>query len=294
MKSAPAIHTARGIFTTSHAAWIMGIVNVTDNSFYEASRVTQVDDSSVEKAVTYALQLVSDGADIIDLGAESTRPGSAYVSEDEELRRLIPVVKGIRDKSDVLISIDTRKSAVFAQCVAVGADILNDVSALEDGGDELALFAASHNTPVILMHKRGIPREMQDNTVYTDVVAEVERYLQQRFEYACSIGIAPERIILDAGIGFGKDLKSNIALMQSSSRFLDSFPESHRPNQVLMGLSRKTCIGEMTGKSVEKRLAGTVTADILCVQYGATILRVHDVAETRDSLSVLEYMSERI
>lgn len=294
MNKAPSLHLARGEKTTPHCAWLMGIVNVTDNSFYKGSRIPQTDGESAAKAVEYALQLVEQGAEIIDLGAESTRPGSEYVPEEEELRRLLPVVKGIREKSDVIISIDTRKSNVFAQCFALGADILNDVSALEDGGDELADFCASVHAPVILMHKRGIPREMQQNTVYTDVVQVVQDYLHQRFEYAVAHGITPEKIILDAGIGFGKDLPSNVALMNASRRMLDSFPSESRPNQVLMGLSRKTCIGEMTGQPVESRLAGTLAADLLCVQQGATILRVHDVAETRDTLSVLEYMSERI
>ncbi len=294
MTSAPPLYLARGVKTTGHCAWIMGIVNVTDNSFYEGSRIPQTDDESARKAVEYALQLVAQGAEIIDLGAESTRPGSEYVSEEEELRRLLPVVQGIRKKSDVIISIDTRKANVFAQCFALGADILNDVSALEDGGDTLTDFCASVHSPVILMHKRGIPREMQQNTVYTDVVQVVQEYLHQRFEYAVAHGIAPEKIILDAGIGFGKDLPSNVALMNASRRILESFSSECRPDQILMGLSRKTCIGEMTGQPVELRLAGTLAADLLCIQQGATILRVHDVAETRDTLSVLEYMSERI
>ncbi len=294
MNTAPDLHLARGIRSTSHAAWIMGIVNVTDNSFYEASRITQTGSTeSRQQAIDYALKLVSEGAEIIDLGAESTRPGSDYVPEEEELRRLLPVVRGIREKSDVIISIDTRKTHVFEQCAALGADILNDVSALEDGGDALARFCADAGVPVILMHKRGIPREMQQNTMYTDVVAVVQEYLHQRVSYAVSAGIAPEKIILDAGIGFGKGLEENVALMNASSRILESFPSGQRPNQVLMGLSRKNCIGAMTGRPVEQRLAGTLAADLLCVQRGATILRVHDVAETRDTLSVLEFMSER-
>lgn len=294
MISAPPLYLARGVRSTSHCAWLMGIVNVTDNSFYEKSRIAQIDHASVDQAVEYALRLVADGAEIIDLGAESTRPGSSYISEEEELQRLLPVLEGIRKHSDVIISIDTRKTAVFAQCSALGADILNDVSALEDGGEALADLAAETGTPVILMHKRGIPREMQQNTVYTDVVQVVEDYLHERFEFAVAHGIAPEKIILDAGIGFGKDLPSNVALMHASRRFLESFPEDRRPLHVLMGLSRKTCIGDMTGKPVDQRLAGTLAADILSVQAGATMVRVHDVAETRDTLSVLEYMSERI
>ena len=256
---------------TERPALIMGIVNATPDSFFAGSRGGAAD----------ALRLIDEGADIIDIGGESTRPGSSYVDCDEEIRRIVPVIEEIRRHSAVPVSVDTRKKAVMEAAYNAGADILNDVSALEDDGD-MASFAAATGIPVILMHKRGIPSDMQRNTSYADVCAEVGGYLDSRAQYAVAQGIAPEKIIVDPGIGFGKDLAANRALIAGCGQLCGGrFP-------VLMALSRKTCIGEMTGEAVEGRLYGTLAADLLAVLKGASLVRVHDVAPCRNTLDVLK------
>lgn len=259
------------IITTKNPAFVMGIVNCTPDSFYDKSR----------GATDYALSLIEQGADLLDLGGESTRPGAQYVSEEEELKRVVPVVQSIRKYSDIPISIDTRRYSVFKACYENGADILNDISALEDD-DKLGSYAASVNVPVILMHKRGIPDNMQaDYVPYDNVFNQVNDYLQSRVDYAIKCGIREENIILDPGIGFGKSLEDNKILIARCGELLQGrYP-------VLMALSRKRCIGEMTGKEVSERLYGTLTADIIAVLKGAFMVRVHDVAPAVDTLSVL-------
>ena len=255
---------------TALPAFVMGIVNVTPDSFYEKSR----------GGSEHARKLIDEGACILDLGGESSRPGSAYVSAEEEMGRLLPVIKEIRKISDIPISVDTRKYEVMKACCDCGADILNDISALEDD-EKLARFCAETKIPVILMHKRGNPDSMQKNTEYKDVFGEVNSYLMSRVEYALGQGIAREKIWLDAGIGFGKNLAGNMELMRRCSEIGGGeFP-------LVMALSRKTCIGELTGRAVEDRLAGTLAANLLCVEKGAAVIRVHDVKESVDSLKVL-------
>jgi len=261
---------------TELPAFVMGIVNATPDSFWPSSRT-----QSTAAGAESAFALVEAGADIIDIGGESTRPGSDYVSEAEELSRVIPLVREIRRISSVPISIDTRKSAVMRAALDEGADICNDISALADD-PALADVAASAGIPVILMHKAGIPAHMQDAPAYQDVVAEVRAFLCERAAFAVSKGIAQDRIILDPGIGFGKRQSDNIALIREVSILASTgFP-------VLMALSRKSCIGYMTGREVADRLAGTLTANLVSVLGGASILRVHDVAETLDMLAVLK------
>ncbi|WP_027727907.1 dihydropteroate synthase [Treponema sp. C6A8] len=257
--------------TTDLPAFVMGIVNATPDSFFSGSR------GGIERA----LQLIEEGADLLDLGAESTRPGSEYVSEEEEIRRLIPLIKEIRKNSDIPLSIDTRKAAVFKAAVEAGADILNDISALEDA-PELADFCAKKGLPVILMHKRGNPGTMQKNTAYTDCFSEVNDYLIERAAFAEKSGIAAEKIILDPGIGFGKNTRDNFQLIRRCGELAGG------KYNVLMALSRKTCIGEATGRAVEDRLYGTLAADLVAVQKGAFMVRVHDVKETVDTLKVLK------
>lgn len=252
-------------------AFIMGIVNATPDSFFSQSR------GGIERA----LQLIEEDADLLDLGAESTRPGSEYVSEEEEIRRLIPLIKEIRKHSDIPLSIDTRKAAVFKAAVEAGADILNDISALEDA-PELADFCAENKLPVILMHKRGNPGTMQKNTEYKDCFSEVNDYLSRRADFVLSKGIAPEKIILDPGIGFGKNAADNFQLIRRCGELCNG------KYKVLMALSRKTCLGEATGRPVEERLAGTLAADLLAVQKGAFMIRVHDVKEAVDTMKVLK------
>ena len=258
-------------------AFIMAILNATPDSFWEGSR----GGFSVAAACDSALGLVAEGADVIDIGGESTRPGAAYVSEDEELARVIPLVRAIRKRSPVPISIDTRKSRVLEAALAEGADILNDVSALADD-PAMAGLAARSRVPVILMHKRGTPESMQANPEYANPVREVRDELLSRARFALEAGIAKDRIILDPGIGFGKRYEDNLALIAGLAEIVEcGYP-------VLMALSRKSCIGTMTGRDVADRLSGTLAANLLAVERGAFMLRVHDVAETRDMLRVLQ------
>ena len=276
---------------TENPSFIMGIINANNNSFWKESRFTG------QKAINQALKMIDEGADILDIGAESTRPGAKYISEKEELKSLLPLIKEIRKQSNIPISIDTRKMSVMKACFEEGANILNDISALEDD-ENMASFAAEVKIPVVLMHKKGLPLTMQNNPQYEDVISEVSNYLLKRCEYAILKGIEPEKIILDAGIGFGKNLNHNKNLIISSSKILQNVQNGleynnkiltnneNIPSHIIMALSRKTCIGELTSKKVDERLAGTLAANLLAVENGATILRVHDVKETRDMLLV--------
>lgn len=257
--------------STGLPAFVIGIVNATPDSFFSDSR------GGIERAK----QLIEQGADILDIGGESTKPGNPYISAEEELARVIPVIQGIRKFSDIPLSVDTRKLAVMKSAYENGADILNDVSALEDDS-EMARWCGEQNIPVILMHKRGTPQTMQLNTEYKDIFNEVNEYFNQRIAYAHENGIKDENIILDPGIGFGKKLEQNVTLIKQCGKL----GEGKYP--VLMALSRKTCVGEITGRPTEERMAGTISADLISVINGATLLRVHDVAETVDSLKILK------
>ncbi len=258
------------VITTDKSAFIMGILNATPDSFWSNSR------GGADKA----LQLIEDGADILDIGAESTRPGSLYVSEEEEISRIIPVLKEIRRHSNIPVSIDTRKKRVFEACFNEGADILNDVSALEDD-EKLGTYCADKKVPVILMHKRNTPDKMQENTDYRDIFEDVNRYLKSRIEFALGQGISADKIIVDPGIGFGKNSRDNCILIKRCGELCEGeFP-------VLMALSRKTVIGNLTGREVQDRLYGTLAADIIAVLKGASLIRVHDVKETVDTMAVL-------
>ena len=259
------------MISTKLDALVMGIVNVTPDSFHEKSR----------GGIELAKRLIEEGADIIDLGAESTRPGSDYISEEEEIRRLIPVIKEIRKISDIPLSIDTRKYEVMKAAFEEGADILNDISAMEDD-PRLFDFCAQTKIPVILMHKRGIPSSMQKNTDYSNCFEEVDKYLSERARLAEEKGIESEKIILDPGIGFGKSVEDNFLLMKNCGKLCQG------RYKVLMALSRKSCIGAVTGRETADRLCGSVSADLLSVLAGASLIRVHDVKEAVDSLKVLK------
>lgn len=275
------LRLARGIVSTEMPAFVMGIVNATDDSFWEGSRA-----SSLESGIGLALGLVERGADILDIGGESTRPGAAYVGETEEIARVAPLVREIRKRTDVPISVDTRKASVMRAALGEGADICNDVSALEDD-PALAPLVAESGIPVVLMHKRGVPGTMQHAPAYRDVVGEVASYLFSRAESALSAGIARDRIILDPGIGFGKRVEDNCALVANLAKIAaGGYP-------VLMGHSRKSFIGAITGRATEDRLAGTLAVALVSVLNGATFLRVHDVAETMDTLMVLREIHDR-
>jgi len=253
---------------------VVGIVNVTPDSFSDGGK-----HDTFEAAVAHALRLVAEGADAIDVGGESTRPGADAVPFEEELRRVIPVIERLARESAVPISIDTSKPEVMRAAVAVGAGMINDVYALRrDGALETA---ASLGVPVVLMHMQGEPRSMQAAPHYDDVVAEVHRFLAERIFAAEMAGIAKKNIVIDPGFGFGKTVAHNLALLAQ----LERFTELGVP--VLAGLSRKKTIGDLTGRSdPHERVHGSVAAALVAVQRGAMLLRVHDVAATMDALTV--------
>lgn len=255
---------------TKNDAFVAGIVNVNSDSFWKESR----------GGFRLAKKLIDDKADLLDIGAESSRPGSHYISEKDELKALIPVIRKIRKYSDIPLSIDTRKKNVIKACVEEGADILNDISAMEDD-PEMARYCAESKIPVILMHKRQNPDIMQKYTDYKDVFSEVQEYLYMRINYARDAGIDESKIIIDPGIGFAKDLNANLKLIKSCGELCGhKYP-------LMMALSRKSCLGQITGRKVNERLAATLACDLYSVINGASFVRVHDVKETVDTLSVL-------
>lgn len=256
---------------------IMGIVNVTPDSFSDGG---QHDTGGA--AVAHGLALAEAGADILDIGGESTRPGSDAVPVEEELRRVIPVIEGLRAKTDALISIDTRKAEVMQRAAAAGADILNDVSALTH--DPAALdVAAESGLPVMLMHAQGDPKTMNDNPQYSDVVLDVFDFLEQRIRACMEAGIPKSRLIADPGIGFGKHLHHNVAVLNAMSLYHGlGVP-------VLLGASRKKLIGQLCNVEAPRdRVPGSIAAALHSVSQGVQIVRVHDVAETRQALAVWE------
>jgi len=256
--------------------YVMGILNCTPDSFYPGSRVLESG-----QALEQAWSMIDAGADILDIGGESTRPGADPVDTVQEIERVIPVIVGIRKRSDVLISIDTRKTDVAEKALDAGADLVNDVSALR-GNRPLAECIAARGVPVILMHMRGEPKNMQENPYYEDTIAEVIEELSGSIDFALSSGIGEDRIIIDPGIGFGKRCQDNLAII----RGLGSLRSLGYP--VLIGLSRKSFIGTVLDKPVEERLIGTVATNMLALMNGADILRVHDVAEAVDTVKIFE------
>ena len=257
-------------------AYIAGIVNATPDSFWEESRVPFGSTLAVNEAVERALALAEAGADILDIGAESTRPGARLVEGEEEAMRLIPIIEGIRKYSSIPISVDTRKASVMKAAFDAGADILNDVSALEDD-EALMPFCAAACIPVVLMHGGG---ERQSARAGSREPAGVLSYLLERAKAAQEAGIKKEKIILDPGIGFAKSAEESIALIKS----IDIF--ANKGYNVLVGVSRKSCIGAITGQDAAERLSGSLAAEMFAVTRGASVLRVHDVKETRDILAV--------
>ncbi|MEE9346855.1 MAG: dihydropteroate synthase [Robiginitomaculum sp.] len=252
---------------------IMGILNVTPDSFSDGGRFY-----ALEQAVTRGLAMIDEGADILDIGGESTRPGAQEISVDEELSRTIPVITALRAQTrdrdlDITLSIDTRKSAVASAAIHAGADIWNDVSALSFDENSLGV-AAELGCPVILMHAQGRPETMQDNPQYHDVVADVCAYLSARAQAAIAAGIEPRNITLDPGIGFGKSLDDNLALI---ARLAEIKALGY---DLLMGASRKSFIGRVDGSMASDRLGGSLAAALFSLGQGADIVRVHDVSET--------------
>jgi dihydropteroate synthase len=250
----------------------MGVVNVTPDSFSDGGRYYARD-----AAIAHARRLAEEGADIVDIGGESTRPGAAPLTGEEELERILPVIQAL---GDLCISVDTRRPAVMAAALDAGASMINDVQALQAPGALAAVREAA--CAVCLMHMKGDPATMQRDPHYDDVVHEVKAFLQERVTAAEAAGIARERIVVDPGFGFGKTTAHNLMLL---GRFAEL---SELGVPLLAGLSRKSTIGKLTGRPADERLAGSLAMALIAVQRGATILRVHDVKETRDVIAVWE------
>jgi dihydropteroate synthase len=261
---------------------LMGIVNVTPDSFFDGGRF---DDP--HRAVAHAVRLVEEGADLLDLGAESTRPGALPVSEQEERRRLIPVVSAVAKAVSVPISIDTSKAEVAKAALDAGAVMINDVSALR-GDRAMVDVVAETGAGLVLMHMQGTPETMQQAPHYDDVVAEIAQFLSERARFAMDHGVLRDRIVLDPGIGFGKTLHHNLELLANLHAFAQlGFP-------LLVGPSRKGFIGQLTQQSVEARAWGTAGVVALAVQQGANVLRVHDVGPMKDVVSIAIAVARRM
>jgi dihydropteroate synthase len=252
---------------------ILGIVNVTPDSFSDGGL-----HATTDAAVAHGLKLAAEGADVLDVGGESTRPGARDVSVEEELQRVVPVIERLARETSLPISVDTSRPEVMRAAVGAGAGLINDVRALQL--DDALATAAALGVPVVLMHMQGEPRVMQQSPRYEDVVSEVHSFLAQRI-FACEMsGIDKKRIVIDPGFGFGKSLEHNLALLRQLARFVElGVP-------VLAGLSRKSMLGALTGRDVQSRVHASVAAAVIAAQYGARLLRVHDVAATRDALAV--------
>jgi len=257
----------------------MGIVNVTPDSFSDGGKHL-----SHQAAIAHAHRLVEEGANILDIGGESTRPGAEFVSEQQELERVLPVIEGLRD-IPVPISIDTYKPAVMRAALAAGASMVNDINALQDS-EALAVLAAS-DAAVCLMHKQGTPQTMQQAPHYVDVIDEVMRFLSLRVQNCVESGIPLKRLLIDPGFGFGKTVTHNFDIL----RKVNIFNELNIP--VLVGLSRKSMLGQITGRDIEQRQAASIAAALIAVQRGAHIVRVHDVRETVDAIKIWQAVDER-
>lgn len=266
-------------FLQSDKIKIMGVINVTPDSFSDGGQFY-----SSSQAVEHCRRLIDEGADILDIGGESTRPGAADVSADEELQRTIPIIEQIRQFSDIPLSIDTSKPEVMLAAQGAGANLINDVWALRRPGALQA--AAQTGLPVCLMHMQGDPQTMQDQPAYEDVVREVKSFLQQRLFVAQQAGIESENLIIDPGFGFGKSLQQNLRLIQAIPEF------KSMGYRLLVGLSRKSMIGELLDKPVDQRVFGSVSAAVICAMLGADIIRVHDVTETREALSIVQAVQQ--
>ena len=261
--------------TFNGPALVMAIVNCNEDSFYKPSRALR------EKAVEMALAAEKDGASIVDFGAESSRPGSSYVSAEEEMERLIPIISAFRKSSSLPVSVDTRKAVVAAAALDAGADIINDISALSDD-PEMAGLAARRSAAVVLVHKKGIPLTMQEAPQYEDLIAEIGSFFRSAVARAAAAKIPEEKIILDPGLGFGKTLENNLEILSRLAEI------SRRDYPILIGVSRKSFIGEITGRrDAERRLAGTLAANGAAIMGGANIIRVHDVKEHVDLAKML-------
>lgn len=281
MRNKPILEVDGKQHILGHKTWFMGVVNVTPDSFSDPGLYLDKD-----RAVKKGLELEKQGADILDIGGESTRPGSDPVSAEEELKRIIPVIAELRERTKVLISVDTTKAAVAEKALAAGADIVNDISAFRFD-DRMPLLISDSGAPVVLMHMKGVPKTMQSNPFYEDLFQEISCFLEERIATATAYGIKREKIIIDPGIGFGKGLEHNLAIINNLS-FLE---ELGRP--ILAGISRKSFIGKILNLPPQERAEGTIASAVLSVLKGAHILRVHDVEQVKRAITVAEaIMSE--
>ncbi|KAF0806487.1 dihydropteroate synthase [Alcanivorax xiamenensis] len=260
---------------------VMGILNVTPDSFSDGGQFT-----SLDSALRRAEQMLADGAAIIDVGGESTRPGADPVSEQQELDRVVPVVEALTRELDALVSVDTSTAGVIRETARAGAGLINDVRSLRRPGACQA--AVETGLPVCLMHMRGEPGDMQDNPRYQDVTAEVIRFLEERVEACVAAGIARDRLLVDPGFGFAKTVRHNLKLLAE----MDQLKRLQLP--ILVGLSRKSMVGKVLDRPVEERLPGSLAAAVMCVERGALIVRTHDVKETVDSVRFARAVMETV
>ena len=253
---------------------IMGILNVTPDSFSDGGQFL-----NKNSAIGHALKMIEEGADIIDIGGESTKPFSSPVSLDEELSRVLPVIEDLRKETDVCISIDTTKSEVANQALEMGASIINDVSAMEFD-EKMIGIALKFDCPIVLMHMKGIPKNMQENPHYSSLISEIITYLNARIDFVLSKGIDRKKIIIDPGIGFGKSIENNFEIINNLNQFVDlGYP-------VMLGASRKSFIGITLDVPEDKRVEGSLAANIIGFQKGVSVFRVHDVDQTRKALTI--------
>lgn len=255
---------------------IMGIVNVTPDSFYDGGRYYKK-----EAAIRQGLRLAKQGADIIDIGGESSRPGARPISVKEEIKRVIPVIEGIRKRTEIPISIDTYKSRVAEEAIKAGANIINDISALR-ADKKMAETVREYDVLIILMHMQGTPQSMQKNPCYKDVIAEICDFLKKRIKFAEEQGIKAKKIIIDPGIGFGKTVRHNLLII----KYLKKLKVLKKP--ILIGVSCKSFIGKILGLSEKERSEGTLAAICISIMNGANILRVHNVKETKRAVEVVK------
>lgn len=272
------------VFDLDKKTLIMGVLNITPDSFSDGGRFLSIDD-----AVKHTIQMEKDGADIIDIGGESTRPGALPLSTSEELNRVIPVVKKLVKKIEIPLSIDTYKSEVAKKSFDLGVGMINDITALK-GDKKLVNIIANYNVPICLMHMKGNPRDMQNNAYYDDIIFEITNFLKERAEYAMFNDVKKENIVIDPGLGFGKrtgrGIEDNCEILKHLSKLkILKFP-------ILVGASRKKFIGNICGGekplSVEDRLEGSLAASVVAVLNGADIVRVHDVKETKRCIDIID------
>ncbi len=258
---------------------VMGILNVTPDSFSDGGQF-----SSFDNALTQVEFMIESGVDIIDIGGESTRPGAVDVNEKDEITRVIPLLKEIKSRFDIAVSIDTSKAGVMSEAIHYGADMINDVRALQNEG--CLDVVAQSDIQICLMHMQGMPRTMQENPRYKDIINDIVHFFGQRIEKCQQKGIKKDRLILDPGFGFGKTLEHNYQMLADFAQF----KALNLP--LLAGISRKSMLGNLLNRDVEQRLSGSLAAAIVAMQRGASIIRVHDVPETVDALKVLKAVAQ--